>query len=434
MHVLRSLIALALAGGLAACTNGNGAVEPPVTSVNPTSSSYSNLQFNVGTANIGGQIDLNTVVTLRQPNGLSAVAYSVPSITWTGAFVNTQNAGGADLGKPQITGTLPSNPVGNTAAAVGTFGQDAGSWGAFGYGFDPANSGAGANGLVAVPCFPFFPTALPAALNLTTGTPACASSGGGSQFQGGPPAFPQIRGAALAGQVGAFLGFTPFAGLTPVAATGSTSASFTLTVQLPTSPVSTLTPVTAKISNFAGLPRFATPVLTLDGKGGGTIAYALPAGVTEALLIVEDWGPSGAGTAANCNYGFESGLPFVYSVLVKPGAPNPVGLGYTAGGGNNNGDTLGAIPAVGPLPSYDSTMSICTAAANATAAAASGATPPGGDQVQLIAVGFDYPAFEAAYPQSTGNPTPTITSASAAPSFGQADVTISDLGALVTSP
>ena len=427
MHYTRPLIALALAGGLAACTNGNGAVEPPVTSVNPSSPSYSHLQFAVGTANIGGQIDLNTVVTLRQSNGLSAVGYSTPTITWTGNFTNTGGtAAGDDAGLKQISGNLPSNPTGSTVAPS-TFGNDAGSWGAFGYGFDPANSGpAGSNGLIVNPCLPFFASALPAALNLTAGTPACTASGGGSIFEGGPPAFPQVRSAALAGEIGSFLGFTPFAGIKPAPATGSATSTFTLSVALPTSPVSTLTPVTATMQNFAGLPTFTTPTLTLDGKGGGTIAYALPAGVTEALIIVQDWGPAGDGTAGNCNYGFSPGAPFIYSVLVKPGSPNPIGLGGAAG---NNGDNLGATPALGGLPSNESTQTICTSAANNTATGTAA-----GDQVNVIAVGFDYPAFEAAYPQSNGNATPTITSASGAPTYGQANVTISDVGPLVTSP
>jgi hypothetical protein len=44
----RRLAALVAAGGLAACSNGSGAVPPAVTSVNPGSPSYSHLQFVAG--------------------------------------------------------------------------------------------------------------------------------------------------------------------------------------------------------------------------------------------------------------------------------------------------------------------------------------------------------------------------------------------------
>ena len=429
MHYKRLVTALALAGGLTACTNGNSAVEPAITSVNVGSSAYSHLQFAVGTANIAGQIDLNTVVTLRQPNGLSAVGYSTPSITWTGAFTNTGGASaGDDAGLKQITGNPAANPAGSTVAPS-TFGDEGGSWGAFGYGFDDANSAPnGSNGpvsgVIADPCLPFFPAALPGAALLTAGTPACG--GGGAEFQGGPPAFPTVHSAALAGSIGWFLGFTPFAGITPAPAAGTGTSTFTLAIQIPTTPVTNLTPVTATMTHFAGLPTFATPVLTLDGAGGGSIAYVLPAGVTEALIQVADWGPSGAGTAANCSYGWTSGNPFIYSVEVTATSPNPIGLGGGAPtSATGRGDNLGATPAVGTMPAGLSTQTICTSASNTTAAG----TATGGDMYQVVAMGFDYPAFEAAYPQSNGNPTPTIVGAN-----GQADVTISDLSALATSP
>lgn len=233
---IRNLIALLLAAGLAGCTNGNGAVEPPVTSVNISSPSYSNLQFNVGTANIGGTVGLNTVVTLRQPNGLSALGYTTPAITWDGAFVNT--AGGAtsatnsDAGLKQITGTLPPVNPANLPSVTGTFGTGGDSWGAFGYGFDPANSDNGpANASVQDPCLPFFANQLPGALNLTTGSPACTTAGG-AQFQGGPPAFtPNVRSNALAGSIGYFLGFTPFVGIVP-AANPATPGKTTFTLNI----------------------------------------------------------------------------------------------------------------------------------------------------------------------------------------------------------
>jgi hypothetical protein len=210
----------------------------------------------------------------------------------------------------------------------------------------------------------------------------------------------------LAGEIGSFLGFTPFAGLTPAPNPATGKSTFTLSIAIPTSPVTTLPPVTATMSSFGGLPAFATPILTPDAAGtGGSIAYVLPAGVTEALLIVYNWGPNGTG-GGNCNYGAVSGEPYVYSILVTPASPNPVTLA----------DNLGPTPSLGSLPAGESTHTFCTSTDNGGS---------GADQYQVVGVGFDYPAFEAGYPQSNGNPTPTIVGAN-----GQADVTISDLSGL----
>jgi hypothetical protein len=410
MNTARILTALALAGGLAACTNGNGAVEPPVTSVNVGSPSYSHLQLAVGTANIAGQLGLNTVVTLRQPDGLSAVGYSAPSLTWDGAFTNTGGASaGVDAGLKQITGILPSSSGGSATAS--TFGSGGNSWGAFGYGFSPANSSAGGgSGSIQYGCLPFFASSLVG--NIAGGSPTC--SGGGVQFAGGPPAYPQVRSAALLGQIGAFLGFTPFAGIVPAAnpATPGTT-TFTLGISIPTVPVTTLTPVTAKMTSFAGLPAMVTPTFAPDGTGGGTISYTIPAGVTEALVILYNWGPSGTG-GGNCNYDSLSGTPFVYSVEI----PNPSGAATV--GTVALSDNLGPSPAsgTGSLPTGDSTHTFCTAADNAASPNAGASA----DTYQVIGIGFDYPAFEAAYPQSNGNATPVITGAN-----GQADLTMSDL-------
>jgi hypothetical protein len=67
------------------------------------------------------------------------------------------------------------------------------------------------------------------------------------------------------------------------------------------------------------------------------------------------------------------------------------------------------------------TPSLCTSAQNSVAngtASAPVSTP--GDQFTIQLVGFDYPWFEASYPNSSGNPSPTIAGAS-----GQSDITIS---------
>jgi hypothetical protein len=421
----RLLTALVAAGGLAACSNGSGAVPPAVTSVNPGSPSYSHLQFVAGTANIAGQIGLNTVVTLRQPNGLSAVGSSTPTITWDGAFTNAGGTG-HDAGTNQISGVLPANPAGG-AVAKSTFGT---AWGAFGYGFSPSNSTtAGGPTTIQQPCLPLYAAALTAP-NLSTGTLNCAA---GAQFFGGPPAFPNVRGVGVAGQLGGFLGFTPFAGLAPAPNPATGAATFTLSVSLPTSPVIKLAPVTSTMHIFAGLGTFATPAFTSDGAGGGSIAYALPAGVTEAYLEVIDWGPDDTTPSPNCNFATAGASPYFYTIKVTPGSPDPIALG----------DNLAALPGLGALPAGRSTHTICTGADNTAAvtvanslnlpitnagtAIANGGTS-GADYVQIIGIGFDYPAYEAAYPQSNGNPTPGLAGAN-----GQADITISDESPLIDS-
>src|ERR1700761_9332197 len=103
---------------LAGCGNG-GASEPPQTSVDPAA--VSKLQFAVGIATIssnnGAKIayGLNTVLTLRQANGLSGTLYNIPQILGPSDFnVLTSTVtgnqvidAGADLGTNHITwGTL----------------------------------------------------------------------------------------------------------------------------------------------------------------------------------------------------------------------------------------------------------------------------------------------------------------------------------------
>src|SRR5579864_966965 len=66
---------------LAACSAG-ATGGPPITTVNPSSSSYGSLQFSVGTANIyGTSVGLNIVSTFRQTNGRTATGVNTPSIT-----------------------------------------------------------------------------------------------------------------------------------------------------------------------------------------------------------------------------------------------------------------------------------------------------------------------------------------------------------------
>jgi len=401
------ILAIALVGAVSACSGGiTGATAPPTSSVNPVSPSYSSLQFAVGTANFGGGVvGLNTVETLRQPNGNSAVGYSTPAITWDGAFAN---AGAATLdgstkniddGKAQITGTLPAAL--GTTGPISTFGQGTGSWGAFGLGFYPANSGPGNVGkAITYPCLPVYAT-------VATSDPGC---GAGARFIGGPPAFPQVtNGSQLGGQLGATLGFTPFLTGAPAPAPGSGAATFTLAVQIPTgfsgttATYGTLS-ATAKIISFAPLGDFATPTLTANATGGGTIAFTLPAGATEGYILITNFGPTGDGKTPNCNFG---GLPQFYTIRVKAGDPATVAIG----------DTLGPVPAIGSAKPFQKAKTFCSAADNA--AVPGNAATVGSDQYVISAVGADYPMYAESYPTSTGNPKPPVFGAN-----GQADITV----------
>ena len=409
-HALKSfgLLAIAAAVALSGCSGGaTGATSVPVTSVNPVSPTYSSLQFVVGTANFGGGVvGLNTVETLRQPNGLSAVGYSTPAITWDGAFTN---AGASTLDgaskniddlTSQITGTLPAAL--GTTGKISTFGQGTGSWGAFGYGFYPANSGPGnVNSSITYPCLPVYATA-------ASSDPACAA---GARYIGGPPAFPVVNnGSQLAGQIGATLGFTPFLTGAPAPAAGTGTATFTLTVQIPTgfqgstATYGSLTAV-AKMNSFAPLGDFATPTFTPNATGGGAIGYALPAGATEAYLIIANYGPGGNAGTPNCNFGR---LPQYYTVRVKAGDPATIALG----------DNLGPTPAIGVAQSFQKTKTFCSAADNA--AVPNNTATTGSDQYVIYAAGADYPMYGSSYPNSNVNAKPAIAGAN-----GQADITIS---------
>jgi len=126
------LAAVVIASG---CGSGNVGVEPAIGSVNPIADSK--LQFAVGVATINDVAHskvvetLNTVETLRQPDGLSAVLYSIPYITGPPGFIGQPDP---ILGNPTtiISGSGPKIPCNKTTLQC--------TGGAFGYGFAPDNT------------------------------------------------------------------------------------------------------------------------------------------------------------------------------------------------------------------------------------------------------------------------------------------------------
>jgi hypothetical protein len=388
MNSLKKFGAFAFVAALVGCGNG-GASEPPVTSYDPGSTSK--LQFAVGVATIafnGGQsvaYGLNAVETLRQKNGLSGTLYNVPMIIGPSSFnvlISTQTgnevqSAGSDLGTNHITwGTLnqqlwtgpPRGPKSSTS-------------GVFGYGLCPCNSDSGpGNG--------FSP--LYQAYNL----PVYGNDE--ERWYGGPPAFPagdpSVRNL---GWLGYSLGFTDFA-VAPVLGAYHLYAAVPPAYDTPQNPTPSPNPDgsptpppgilagSAQLTKLNGLPPFATPAFAADGKGGGRIWIAVPAGATEALVVVRAIGGSGTGICV------QSHATDSFYTLVTHGT----------------GAQVVQLPDdVGPLTqSGQKTPTIC---------------PKG--SYQIYAAGTDYPAYESSYPKNLSQ-LPPIEGPG-----GQADVTTSDI-------
>jgi hypothetical protein len=396
MTLARCLIArLFIAGctlafplALQACGNG-GASEPPVTSLDPAATSK--LQFAVGVATIasnGGQsvaYGLNAVLTLRQADGLSGVLYSIPQILGPSSFnvlTSTQTgndvqSAGADLGTNHITWSTLNQPQWTGQPR----GIKAATTGAFGYGFCPCNSDAGPiNGTA--PVYQAF--------NL----PVYGNNE--ELFYGGPPAFPAADPAVLAlGWQGYSLGFTDFA-VAPVVGTYALYAAVPpayTTPQNPTpspNPDGTPTPAPgvlaarAQLTKLAPLPVFQTPAFVSDGKGGGTVSVTVPAGATEAMAIVRADARTGVG---DCILAHTSDS--YYTLVAKHSGTQRLPLPDNIGPQTSTGQPSASLC---PQSTY-----------------------------QVYAVGADYPAYEAAYPQNLAQ-LPHIRGAN-----GQADVTTSDM-------
>jgi hypothetical protein len=270
--VHKRILALAALGGLfalPACTSGNAAVEPPKTIAN---TSASELQFQVGTANLQGVAGLNTVATFRQPNGLSAQLDNTPSITLP--FTNTAPAAVAfnDSGTNRISGT-PQTNNGQPSSDPRTFAQ---SVGAFAYGFLNSNSTTtGANNSA------FYP----AANSMPYYAPSTTAPGPRRAFYVGPgnPFVPNFKDGSLGTAFSGYpSGFTTF-DLAPGAGT------YTLSVGLPnaSTPIPTFT-ATTTLTNLTLLPNMPAPAVTSDGTGGLTVTETIPPGILETLIFIVD--------------------------------------------------------------------------------------------------------------------------------------------------
>jgi hypothetical protein len=400
-------LAALLALGLTACS-GSGASPKAASQQNLSNST---LQFAVGTANVQGAAGLNVVTTYRQNNGdlnPGASAVLVSSPTLSGPFTLPGTAGTADAYDSTIaTGPGPGETGGHsmtstpqTGTTATTFGI---SGGVFGLGIEPFNYNE--NGV------PDNVAPYPVPLYDTTAANQVLT-------WGGPPAFdPNGDGeGTLDGQVypsgtaGISEGLDIFDGVTPVA------GSYSLTVAVPsTTSGGITTTANATLGSAALLAPVTAPAPVPDGNGGLTFAVTMPADETEGYIQIVDLGPetdpvTGAPLYAGCHTGVgpNGGDPVYYTIEVKGSGT------YTLGDKS------------GPLGS----PSICTSAQDTAANTAAGNGPAtvDGDQIEVMYLGFDYPAYEMTYPATLHNPAPAILGAK-----GQDDASVS-LPASYTEP
>lgn len=402
--------ALIAALSLAACSQSSvqSGLEPKISTCSPTNST---LEWFVGTANVAGAIGLNTLVSLRQNAGGSCTAGAsllddAPTITGpTGFVVPAVADAGGDGGTASISGTILANlvnPPPTTTFDDPALGVGSGYGLATGYGFMPS---VDTNSLSA-PNFAPYPL------------PFYVASTAKLSYLGGPPAFVPPKdsvthtstrdGTFPPGYLGYVLGFVDFAA-TPVVGT------YSLAVVIPTG-LNTQTGVssyatdtkTASIASVAGLATWAAgPTFVSDGTGGGTITtnFAGGAGLKEEYIEAVDLGPGGvpgtpAATPSACipatSVGLSVSYPIYYTFTVAPGTA-----------------TVTVPDDIGPSsPGTAQGHTFCTNADN-------GGT--GGDTVQFYGFATDYGLYASAYPQSNGNPAPTVTTGA----NGQADVTLS---------
>ncbi len=372
-RTLKYLASVALLGLATACTSGNSGLQPPFKSAAPYSQDA--LQLAVGVATFfDGSKGLNTVTTWRQPNGLSATLLSIPAITLpAGDTVPGGVSGTTTYGLPfgggcanvdGATGAITGSPqaLPGTKALCTTFGQNGG---AFAYGFEPDNAQTTGSYLCGFLWQPVYFD--------TVGAPF-------DGFVGGPPAFPDFSNGTVNCPSPPFYGFSEGFTTFDMPAVAGT---YSLSLNIPASnvPAATIGPVAAGLNSTAGLPKWTTLSFHEDGAGGGTAHYTAPAGVTEVIVNLIDVSQS-----ACCNGGTQG---YVYTQV--------------GGGGTQS---LSFPDNLGPVPNPNAPA---TASINA------------GDEYEVQFIGVDYPAFEAAPPNTSQ--TPAIVGAN-----GQADVTLGIAG------
>jgi hypothetical protein len=387
------------------CGTGQVASLPSVSGTDPSTFA---LGLAVGTANIAGPngnqvAGLNVVATFRAPGGQNATLANSPTLSGPAKFgTNPDGTTQNDLSAPTPTQILAAASSSHPSAPAGALGS---LIGVYGYGFAPLN-------IVAVaPNETLYGTqqcdgfALPSwisasirydalALPLDAGHP-CGANSYFMPLYGGPPAWPSAEGYGIptgdpsTGEYfhGYPLGYMDLDYVKPV------RGQYVLNVQFATSPDGTQYGYNQAVANLTStklLPAIATPTLTIHNDGSGTVFVNVPPGVTEALVEI---------AASYCpRQSVSSHVLHYYSLLTHQTGPQTLTL-------TNN---LGPPVAGGSTP----TDTFCTAADDVLY----GKTT---HTYTVEAIGFDYPAFEASYPQSTSLLPPIANAA------GQADITTS---------
>jgi hypothetical protein len=389
VKALYQTFGLVVAGALLVACSTNGVAQIPNT--NQANLAANKLQFAVGTARIGqdATIGLNFVATLRQPNGLTAVLASSPTITGPAGFVVPGGAKGAytgfgpnlDAGTHHMSAS-PQVPLSNVGLVNTTFGTFSG---VFSYGLGPFNSDQSS---VSGGYYPGQPNSTAgngfssSNYNGTSMVAMAAGTGDGIQplpyfsadpmeYITGPPAVPFFNDGTWPVN---FAGYSPgFTAVEIAPVTGSYSLSVLVNAQ-------NAAPVTysqtATLTSAAALAAMPTPTFVGDGAGGGNGTVTVPGGVTETMVYIAD---------------SSSGLFFGIGPIAGSGAKAfalPDHLGKCIGAGCQNG--------AGASKSLNT-----------------------GDTYFISAIGYDYPAFEAGPPANTQQ-TPAIAGAG-----GQADITMS---------
>jgi hypothetical protein len=427
---LRLLAYGAIAFALVGCGASGGVNAPAPNQV--ANLSANKIEFAVGTVNLFGTPNgaLNIAASYRQPNGKSGTLLNSPTITLpapmglapataltsctalAAAPIVSYDSSSTVLAGPAPgeTTTMTSTSQAYGSTAVTTFGQ---SGGVFGLGIEPFN--ATGQGQCTPPAFfsangtPFQVAPYPVPLYDTV-----ASDPNAFIPWGGPPAFTLVNSGGdsvvgnstdyPAGTAGISEGLDVFRGVKAVA-----GGTYTLSITVPVS-VGSPTTQTASFTMPAALTNLGNataPAFAPNGKGGGTFAFVMPAGATQAYLQITDFGPDNA--VAGCNGAGGAGGP--NPATGQPPPPVYYTIETTASG------TLTLPDAIGP----GGTPSVCTAAQNT---AANGGTATDADEIAIQVVGFDYDAFDATYnnsnPPSLTNQTPQLFGAN-----GTADMTIS---------
>jgi hypothetical protein len=396
---------------VAGCSTGQVGVGPSAT---VASSSNFTLKFAVGTATIatttGSSIGLNTVATFRQSDGQNATAANTPTLSAPTSFPASLG------GMRSITGITPGQLSGGAAlvqsggkyqppvdAVFGT------AMGVFGYGFAQLNlvdiatltaafptgffgfdgcanhlDGTGQTVNGAAQGFEY--SAMPLAASPCLGLGAFGVTQ--QPYYGGPPAWPSPQGYGLpTGFIGYPLGFADYYGVAPAAGTYALDVAYSINGN---ATAYAHVDATAKLTMTTPLPVFPAPSVAPQNDGSALVTVSVPVGVTEAIVLIND-DACQLDTSGTTNQRY-------FSVLTRQAGPQ----------------TLLVSSKLGPPDaSGNPTDTFCTAADDALPNASTN------HRFTVAAVGFDYPAFEASYPQST-TPSPVISNAT-----GQADLTTS---------